>query len=279
MRELGIDLSDRRPQRLSRELAEQADVVVTMGCGDACPYIPGKRYVDWEIPDPKGRPIDEVRATRDDIAGRVQALVAELDYSARSARAWLAPTAYASVRLRIARQPATVAGRAGMSPGNPAAEAEPERPKRSTDRPLGELSGLRHLSTRSRQATEIRSRRLTANGSPSFRTLSLRVAAPPTPSPHHGRPSRDPAVASRLDASGFARRALGSDRRGEHETLLASAWSNRDHRANDPPEPCLKVWLQHCREPATGVRESCARIAFAMPSSPAHYRSSRDCGC
>lgn len=79
MRELGIDLSDRRPQRLSRELAEQADVVVTMGCGDACPYIPGKRYIDWELPDPKGRPIDEVRATRDDIAWRVKQLVAELD--------------------------------------------------------------------------------------------------------------------------------------------------------------------------------------------------------
>jgi arsenate reductase len=79
MRELGIDLSDRRPQRLTRELAEQADVVVTMGCGDACPYIPGKRYVDWDLQDPKGRPVDEVRATRDDIAGRVQELVAELD--------------------------------------------------------------------------------------------------------------------------------------------------------------------------------------------------------
>jgi arsenate reductase (thioredoxin) len=81
MRELGIDLSGRRPQRLSTELAEEADVVVTMGCGDACPYIPGKRYVDWELPDPKGRPMDEVRATRDDIARRVEALVAELDGS------------------------------------------------------------------------------------------------------------------------------------------------------------------------------------------------------
>ena len=79
MRELGIDLADRRPQRLSRDLAEQADVVVTMGCGDACPYIPGKRYVDWELEDPKGRPVEEVRATRDDIARRVEALVAELD--------------------------------------------------------------------------------------------------------------------------------------------------------------------------------------------------------
>jgi protein-tyrosine-phosphatase len=79
MRELGIDVSDRRPQRLTTELAEQADVVVTMGCGDACPYIPGRRYLDWELDDPKGRPLDAVRATRDDIAARVELLVAELD--------------------------------------------------------------------------------------------------------------------------------------------------------------------------------------------------------
>ena len=81
MRELRIDISDRRPQPLSRELAEQADVVVTMGCGDACPLIPGKRYIDWELPDPKGRPVKEVRATRDEIARRVDGLVAELDRS------------------------------------------------------------------------------------------------------------------------------------------------------------------------------------------------------
>ena len=79
MRELGIDLGGRRPQLLTRELAEQADVVVTMGCGDACPFIPGKRYVDWDLPDPAGRPLDEVRATRDEIGKRVEALVAELD--------------------------------------------------------------------------------------------------------------------------------------------------------------------------------------------------------
>ena len=79
MDELGIDLSGREPRALDRELAEQADVVVTMGCGDECPYIPGKRYLDWDLPDPKGRPIDEVRATRDDIATRVQLLVKELD--------------------------------------------------------------------------------------------------------------------------------------------------------------------------------------------------------
>jgi arsenate reductase len=83
MRELGVDLCDRRPQRLTHELAERADVIVTMGCGDACPYIPGKRYVDWELADPKGRPIDEVRATRDDIARRVSELVRELDSAGR----------------------------------------------------------------------------------------------------------------------------------------------------------------------------------------------------
>jgi arsenate reductase (thioredoxin) len=79
MRELGIDLADRRPRLLTHELAEQADVVVTMGCGDQCPYIPGKRYMDWDLPDPKGRPLAEVRATREEIARRVRALVDELD--------------------------------------------------------------------------------------------------------------------------------------------------------------------------------------------------------
>lgn len=79
MAELGIDLRDCTPQLLTPALAEQADVVVTMGCGDACPYIPGKRYVDWDLADPKGRPLDEVRATRDDIARRVKALAADLD--------------------------------------------------------------------------------------------------------------------------------------------------------------------------------------------------------
>ncbi len=79
MRELGIDLADRTPQLLTHELAEQADVVVTMGCGDACPYIPGKRYLDWDLTDPKGLPIDQVREIRDDIAGRIKRLVDELD--------------------------------------------------------------------------------------------------------------------------------------------------------------------------------------------------------
>jgi protein-tyrosine-phosphatase len=79
MRELSIDLADRRPQPLTRELADRADVVVTMGCGDACPYIPGKRYVDWNLPDPKDQPVEAVRATREDIVRRVDALIADLD--------------------------------------------------------------------------------------------------------------------------------------------------------------------------------------------------------
>ena len=79
MRELGIEIGDRRPRRLTTEDAEWADVVVTMGCGDECPYVPGRRYLDWDLPDPKGRPLDAVRATRDEIAARVEELVAELD--------------------------------------------------------------------------------------------------------------------------------------------------------------------------------------------------------
>jgi protein-tyrosine-phosphatase len=78
MRELDIDLADREPRLLTRELAERTDVVVTMGCGDECPYVPGKRYLDWDLPDPKGRPLDEVRATRDEIARRVRELAEEL---------------------------------------------------------------------------------------------------------------------------------------------------------------------------------------------------------
>jgi protein-tyrosine-phosphatase len=78
MRELGVDLAGRRPQRLTDELARWADVIVTMGCGDECPYIPGKRYLDWDLPDPKGRPLEEVREIRDDIALRVAALRSQL---------------------------------------------------------------------------------------------------------------------------------------------------------------------------------------------------------
>ena len=79
MREIGVDLTDRTPRALDPELAEWADVVVTMGCGDACPFIPGKTYLDWELPDPAGLPVEKVRGVRADIAKRVGQLVAELD--------------------------------------------------------------------------------------------------------------------------------------------------------------------------------------------------------
>src|SRR5262245_48715038 len=79
MAEIGIDLPARVPRRLTTADAEWADVVVTMGCGDECPYIPGRRYVDWELEDPKGRPLDDVRATREEIAKRVEELLGELD--------------------------------------------------------------------------------------------------------------------------------------------------------------------------------------------------------
>src|SRR4051794_37146374 len=84
MREVGIDVASRRAQRLTAELAAQADAVITMGCGDACPVIPGKKQLrlDWDLPDPKARPLEEVRATRDDIDERVHALVADLDSAA-----------------------------------------------------------------------------------------------------------------------------------------------------------------------------------------------------
>lgn len=75
MRELGYELSGRRPELLTRELAEWADVVVTMGCGDECPYIPGKRYIDWDLRDPHGQPPEEVRSIRDEIKGRVDDLL------------------------------------------------------------------------------------------------------------------------------------------------------------------------------------------------------------
>lgn len=78
MREVGVDVAGRRPQALTDELAQWADVVVTMGCGDACPYIPGKRYIDWELEDPAGKPVADVRAIRDEIQARVQRLAAEL---------------------------------------------------------------------------------------------------------------------------------------------------------------------------------------------------------
>ena len=84
MRELGVDVSAQRPRRLTTELAAEADAVITMGCGDACPVIPGSKQLreDWDLADPKDRPLAEVRATRDEIERRVRELVAELDRAA-----------------------------------------------------------------------------------------------------------------------------------------------------------------------------------------------------
>jgi protein-tyrosine-phosphatase len=76
--ELGIDLTAASPRQLTGEAVRAADVVITMGCGDACPVYPGRRYLDWELPDPAGKTIDQVRPIRDQIDARVRALVAEL---------------------------------------------------------------------------------------------------------------------------------------------------------------------------------------------------------
>ena len=78
MREIGIDISDASPSRLMTDDVAASDVCITMGCGDSCPLVPGTEYRDWPVDDPSGQPIEVVRRVRDDIAGRVQALVAEL---------------------------------------------------------------------------------------------------------------------------------------------------------------------------------------------------------
>ena len=75
MREAGIDLADAAPQKLTPELAAGGNVLVTMGCGDACPYVPGMRIEDWPLPDPKGQPLDVVRRIRDEVRARVQELI------------------------------------------------------------------------------------------------------------------------------------------------------------------------------------------------------------
>jgi len=78
MRERGIDLAGRRPQHLRDDAVRAADVVITMGCGDACPVYPGKRYEDWDLPDPQGRSLKDVRGIRDEIERRVERLLASL---------------------------------------------------------------------------------------------------------------------------------------------------------------------------------------------------------
>jgi arsenate reductase len=78
MRESGFDISNEVPTRLTESMGLSADVIVTMGCGDACPAYLGKRYVDWELPDPAGKTLEQIRPIRDDIEGRVRALIDEL---------------------------------------------------------------------------------------------------------------------------------------------------------------------------------------------------------
>jgi protein-tyrosine-phosphatase len=78
MAEKGIDIANRKPKILSTEAVQASDVVITMGCGDACPYFPGKRYEDWVLEDPAGKSIEEVRLIRDEIENRVKSLVSEL---------------------------------------------------------------------------------------------------------------------------------------------------------------------------------------------------------
>ena len=78
MAEVGIDISDQRPKVLTTDAVEASDVVITMGCGDACPVFPGKRYEDWKLDDPAGQGIDAVRPIRDDIRGRIETLIVEL---------------------------------------------------------------------------------------------------------------------------------------------------------------------------------------------------------
>ncbi|SOC49948.1 arsenate reductase [Blastococcus aggregatus] len=87
MAEVGIDISTARPKVLTTEAVQASDVVITMGCGDACPIFPGKRYLDWELEDPAGQGVDAVRPIRDDIEGRIRGLLTELGVPAATAGA------------------------------------------------------------------------------------------------------------------------------------------------------------------------------------------------
>jgi protein-tyrosine-phosphatase len=86
MAEIGLDISREYPKPLTGDKVRAADVVITMGCGDACPIYPGKRYEDWDLPDPAGLPLDDIRPIRDAIRGRVRALLADLDHAAERPR-------------------------------------------------------------------------------------------------------------------------------------------------------------------------------------------------
>ena len=83
MAEVGIDISDQRPKVLTTDAVEASDVVITMGCGDACPVFPGKRYLDWQLDDPAGKGVDSVRPIRDEIERRIRGLLTELGVAAR----------------------------------------------------------------------------------------------------------------------------------------------------------------------------------------------------
>ncbi|WP_395298267.1 arsenate reductase ArsC [Kitasatospora hibisci] len=82
MAELGIDISDQRPKILTTEAVQASDYVITMGCGDACPYFPGKKYLDWKLDDPAGQGVEAVRPIRDEIKGLIEGLIAEIDAQA-----------------------------------------------------------------------------------------------------------------------------------------------------------------------------------------------------
>ncbi|MFF9425550.1 arsenate reductase ArsC [Streptomyces sp. NPDC014746] len=82
MAELGIDISDRTPKALTAETARASDYIITMGCGDACPYFPGKTYLDWQLEDPAGQGVEAVRAIRDEIRTLVEGLIADMDAGA-----------------------------------------------------------------------------------------------------------------------------------------------------------------------------------------------------
>jgi protein-tyrosine-phosphatase len=83
MAELGIDISDQRPKVLTPEAVQASDYVITMGCGDACPYFPGKTYLDWQLDDPAGQGVDAVRPIRDEIKELIEGLIADIDAKAR----------------------------------------------------------------------------------------------------------------------------------------------------------------------------------------------------
>ncbi|KJY46716.1 phosphotyrosine protein phosphatase [Streptomyces sp. NRRL S-444] len=84
MAELGIDISDQKPKALTPEAAQASDYIITMGCGDACPYFPGKTYLDWQLEDPAGQGVEAVRPIRDEIKGLIEGLIAEIDAKSKA---------------------------------------------------------------------------------------------------------------------------------------------------------------------------------------------------